>query len=126
MSPTPDAAREYWRGVLDAGGLTAVPRWTRDPVPGVAEHQAPVPTVQVSALRELADELGVPLGTVLLAAHARVLAALSGEGEVVTGGGFSRFRRAAETDPRDGDALRSATHPSRVEAHSAPSRLTLG
>ena len=36
-------------------------------------------------LRRMADELGVPLSSVLLAAHAKVLAALSGEREVATG-----------------------------------------
>ena len=30
--------REFWRGVIGAGGFTAIPRWTRDPVPGIAEH----------------------------------------------------------------------------------------
>ena len=32
------AGREYWRGVLAAGGFTVVPRWTLDPRPGVGEH----------------------------------------------------------------------------------------
>ena len=36
-------AGEFWRDVLLAGGFTAIPRWTRDPVPGVAEHEAPHP-----------------------------------------------------------------------------------
>ena len=85
MSPATDPAREFWRGVLAAGGLTAVPRWTRDPRPGVAEHEAPVAEGTAAALRRLAAELSVPVPTVLLAVHARVLAALSGEGEVVTG-----------------------------------------
>ena len=39
----------------------------------------------MAALRRLADELALPLGSVLLAAHAKVLAALSGEREVATG-----------------------------------------
>ncbi|HUL26340.1 MAG TPA: amino acid adenylation domain-containing protein [Streptosporangiaceae bacterium] len=80
-----EAGREYWRGVLLAGGLTAIPRWTLDPVPGVAEHETAVPAPLVAALGGLAGELAVPLGSVLLAAHAKVLAALSGEDEVVTG-----------------------------------------
>ena len=36
----------------------------------------------IATLRRLADELGSPLSSVLLAAHAKVLAALSGEREV--------------------------------------------
>ena len=79
------AGREFWRGVLVAGGFTAIPRWTLDPAPGVAEHEATIPDDLVAALRRLADELAVPLSSVLLAAHAKVLAALSGEREVVTG-----------------------------------------
>ena len=71
-----EADREYWRGVLLAGGFTAIPRWTTDPVPGVGAHQQTIPGDLVAALRRRSAELGVPLGSVLLAAHAKVLAAL--------------------------------------------------
>src|SRR5438046_16957 len=77
--------REFWRGVLLAGGFTAVPRWTLVPVPGVGEHEATIPDELVAALRRLANELAVPLSSVLLTAHAKVLGALSGEREVSTG-----------------------------------------
>jgi hypothetical protein len=80
-----EADREYWRGVLLAGGFTAIPRWTTDPAPGVGMHEETIPGDLVAALRRRSAELGVPLGSVLLAAHAKVLAALSGESEVVTG-----------------------------------------
>ncbi len=80
--------REFWRGALLAGGFTAVPRWTLDPVPGVAEHEAKICNEVVAALRRLADELAVPLSSVLLTAHAKVLGALSGEREVSTGYSF--------------------------------------
>ncbi|MFD7662743.1 amino acid adenylation domain-containing protein [Streptomyces sp. NPDC059788] len=80
-----EADRAFWRGVLDGGGFTAVPRWTRSPVPGVAEHAAVVPAGLVTALQRVADELAVPLRSVLLAAHAKVLAALTGEPEITTG-----------------------------------------
>src|SRR3989441_9095393 len=82
---TAERGQEFWRGVLLAGGFTALPRWTLEPVPGVCEHEATIPDELVAALRRLADELAVPLSSVLLAAHAKVLAALSGEREVVTG-----------------------------------------
>src|SRR5438552_2724823 len=42
----------------------------------------------MAALRRLADELAVPLSSVLLTAHAKVLGALSGEREVSTGYSF--------------------------------------
>src|SRR6266581_2804509 len=80
-----ERGREFWRGVLLAGGFTVLPRWTLDPVPGVGEHEARIPDELMAALRRLADELAVPLSSVLLTAHAKVLGALSGEHEVSTG-----------------------------------------
>src|SRR5213592_4604848 len=80
-----DRGREFWRGVLLAGGSTVLPRWTLNPVPGVHEHEAAIPDELVAALRRLANELAVPLSSVLLTAHAKVLGALSGEREVCTG-----------------------------------------
>ena len=48
------ADREFWRSVLTDGGFTAVPRWTLDPVPGVAAHETPVPGDLLAALRQRA------------------------------------------------------------------------
>ena len=61
MATRLETGREFWRGVLVAGGFTAIPRWTLDPVTGVAEHEATIPDDLVAALRRLADELAVPL-----------------------------------------------------------------
>ena len=80
-----ETGREFWRAVLLAGGATAIPRWTLDPAPGVAEHVATLDDDLAAAVRRLADELELPLHSVALAAHAKVLAALSGEQDVVTG-----------------------------------------
>src|SRR6266704_6189982 len=77
--------REFWRGVLLAGGFIALLRWTLDPVAGVGEHETRIPDELVTGLRRLADELAVPLSSLLLTAHAKVLGALSGESEVCTG-----------------------------------------
>ena len=82
---TAERDREFWRGVLLAGGLNAVPRWTLNPVPGAGEHEARIPDELVTALRRLANELAVPLSSVLLTAHAKVLGALSGERDVSIG-----------------------------------------
>ena len=71
-------------GCSAAGGSTAVPRWTTDPQPGVAEHVAPIPGDVLTALEATAGHRDLPLGSVLLAAHAAVLAALTGEPDVVT------------------------------------------
>jgi amino acid adenylation domain-containing protein len=85
MHVTAEPDREFWSGVLAAGGSTTLPRWTTEPVAGVAQHDVTVPDELGTALRGLASALDVPLGSVLLAAHAAVLSALSGEREVVTG-----------------------------------------
>ncbi|HKN96607.1 MAG TPA: non-ribosomal peptide synthetase, partial [Pseudonocardiaceae bacterium] len=83
---TPDVAgRRFWRDVLAAGGGTSVPRWTPDPVPGAARYTAWLPRDLAASVRLLAADLGVPESAVLLAAHAKVLAALSGDQEIVTG-----------------------------------------
>jgi len=80
-----ERGREFWRGVLLAGGFTAVPRWTLQPVAGVADLEVKICNEVVAALQRLADELAVPFSSVLLTAHAKVLAALSGEREISTG-----------------------------------------
>src|SRR5437870_10537042 len=112
--------REFWRGVLLAGGFTAVPRWTLIPVPGVGEHEARIPYELVAALRRLADELAVPLSSVLLTAHAKVLGALSGEREVSTGyaamQGRSPLLCRMTTEPHSWRAML-------LEAHRAESEL---
>jgi amino acid adenylation domain-containing protein len=77
--------RDYWRAVLSAGGFTAIPRWTLDPAPAAAEHREPIPDDLGAALHRLAEAAAQPLSSVLLAAHATVLAAVSGEVAVATG-----------------------------------------
>ena len=77
--------REFWRAVLLDSGFTALPRWTLSPVAGIGEHEATIPDELMAALGWLANELSVPLSSVLLTAHAKVLGALSGEREVTTG-----------------------------------------
>ncbi|MFF4753757.1 non-ribosomal peptide synthetase [Streptomyces sp. NPDC002514] len=118
MGAQVESDREYWSRVLSAGGCTAVPRWVGEPVPGVAAHETAVPDDLAARVHELARELGVPLSAVLLAAHAKVLAALSAEQEVVTGyvaGAGSRPLPCRLTvTPETWRALVSAAH--RVES----------
>src|SRR5262249_24443156 len=77
------AATQRWR--CEMSGFTAVPRWTLKPVAGIGEHEARIPHELVAALCRLTNELAVPLSSVLLTAHAKVLGVLSGEREVCTG-----------------------------------------
>src|SRR5256885_13670590 len=111
---TAERGRDFWRGVLLAGGFTALPRWTLDPVPGVGEHEARIPDELVTALRRLANELAVPLSSVLLTAHAKVLGALSGEREVSTGyaalEGRSPLLCRMTTEPHSWRAMPLGTH----------------
>ena len=85
MDHSADVSAEFWRNALLTGGFTPIPRWTLDPVPGVAAHEAAIAGDLLARLHRLSDELQLPLGSVLLAAHAKVLSALCGEEEVATG-----------------------------------------
>ncbi|UUU36931.1 amino acid adenylation domain-containing protein [Streptomyces sp. CA-210063] len=76
QSESGTAARKYWHEVLTAGGRTVVPRWSADPVKGVAAYEVALPEGPLAASDGTAA---------VLAAHAKVLAALSGEHEVTTG-----------------------------------------
>ncbi|MGW1161963.1 non-ribosomal peptide synthetase [Streptomyces sp. NPDC002519] len=80
-----NADREFWSRVLAAGGSTVIPRWAPERAEGVAAYETVVPDETAKAVHALAGELGVPVSSVVLAAHAKVLAALSGEQDVVTG-----------------------------------------
>ncbi|MEJ8277544.1 non-ribosomal peptide synthetase [Pseudonocardia spirodelae] len=78
----PGTARDHWAAVLRSGGATPAPAWTTSPRPGTAVHREPLPRDAVTAL---AAVTGTEPGAVLLAAHAAVLAALSGDAEVTAG-----------------------------------------
>ncbi|MET7740856.1 amino acid adenylation domain-containing protein [Streptomyces sp. NPDC005385] len=94
MNASARSSADYWRDVLTAGGSTSVPRWTRTPVPGAAVVEAAVHGSLVAELARLATSTGVSFASVMLAAHAKVLAALSGESAVTTG-----YVPAARTTP---------------------------
>lgn len=77
-------ARDFWREQVVDAPVTAVPRGDDgDPHPraNVIELDAEVS----EALRSVASATGSPVKSVLLAAHVRVLATLTGQAEVVTG-----------------------------------------
>ncbi|AUX32071.1 MULTISPECIES: non-ribosomal peptide synthetase [Sorangium] len=85
-----EAARDHWRRALEGAALAPV---AAAPAPtGGRPQEAPVRNVRErvaapvhAGLAALAADLGVPLKTVLLTAHLRVLAYLCGRRDVVTG-----------------------------------------
>jgi amino acid adenylation domain-containing protein len=118
-TPDEERGREFWRRTLLAGAFTALPRWSLTPVAGVSEHDMRIPDELVAALRRLADDMAVPLSTVLLTAHAKVLAALSGECDVSTGyvvmKGASPLLCRMTTEPRSWRAMLLETHRAELE-----------
>lgn len=119
MTAPANSDRAYWTGVLTAGGATRIPRWTRDPRPGMVEHTATLPVDLDVAVRRLAAELAVPLGAVHLAAHAKVLAALANEPDVTTGyvaaPGSPPLPCRLSTDPATWRELLHAVHRAETE-----------
>ena len=86
MGTQTEAGREFWHGVLMTGGFTAIPRWirfTRQRCQRASRHRSR-PIWRRSCVAWPSSSQSPP-SAVLLAAHAKVLSALSGEGEVTTG-----------------------------------------
>jgi amino acid adenylation domain-containing protein len=77
--------REFWRRTLLAGAFTAIPRWTRAAAAGIGEYDVRIPDRLVASLDRIAYEQHASFSSVLLTAHAAVLAALSSERDVATG-----------------------------------------
>ena len=116
--------REYWRGVLAAGGVHRHP--ALDPRPGAGRRRARGADPDRRCGR--GRRTGVPLGSLLLAAHAKVLAALSGEHEV---GHRLRARRrgtavAVPADHRARLVARAAGPHARRRARAAGARRLPG
>ncbi len=82
-----EAARTFWTDALAGVGRALLPRWPRRyrTVAGLGRLDVPLGADLSAALQRAARAAGVPLKSVLLAAHARVLATLTGQPEAVTG-----------------------------------------
>jgi amino acid adenylation domain-containing protein len=83
------AVREFWAGIVADATATRLPRREgarRDPgaLP-VCRVDVPLTQETSAALQRLAWSAGVPLKSVLLAAHMKVVSLLSGRRDVVTG-----------------------------------------
>ncbi|MFE0145748.1 amino acid adenylation domain-containing protein [Nonomuraea sp. NPDC059007] len=78
----------FWRDLLDEapdGVLPRLPGYRAGDTEQAVSHPVAMDEPVVAGLAEAATRLRVPLRTVLLACHLRVLALLTGEGEAVTG-----------------------------------------
>ena len=84
-----DTARRYWSAQMQDTTLARLPRWPKDLCEGGHEQkrgpEVVIPRQTVEGLRRLAQTAGVPLKTVLLAAHQRVMGFLYGQDDVVSG-----------------------------------------
>jgi amino acid adenylation domain-containing protein/thioester reductase-like protein len=79
--------REYWLNLLSGCTPTTIPRWKRpgdDGSRGVRMFRVPIGPERSRLLINLARELAVPLKSVLMATHLRVMAFVSGSADVVT------------------------------------------
>ncbi len=83
------ASRDFWNGKVQDLPSATLPRW---PVPASRREASeflgcavPISAELSQALEQLARRAGVPLKTVLLAAHCRVMGQLAGQDDVVTG-----------------------------------------
>ncbi|HEY0733696.1 MAG TPA: amino acid adenylation domain-containing protein [Herpetosiphonaceae bacterium] len=81
-------ARDFWSRKLSDPTLLTVPRLdvdTAGDLPAVQHQPVAIPARLTADLQQLARSLGVPLKSVLLAAHLKVMSVLGGQRDVVTG-----------------------------------------
>ena len=85
--------RDYWQRSVEGSTARMLPRWTTGTgnesgeggEPQVETHEVAISGELSSSLKAFAQKAHVPLKSVLLAAHLRVLGLLSGQRDVVTG-----------------------------------------
>jgi len=79
-------ARQYWTGMLSDAPHSRLPRLGQSGGPSrVAGHKVDISGELSLALKALARTAGVPLKSVMLAAHLRALSVLTGNNDVLTG-----------------------------------------
>jgi amino acid adenylation domain-containing protein len=84
-----DGCRNFWTNKLADAQVQMLPRWPKAKCAG-GHEQKRGPEINIrpevfDALKRICQKAGVPLKTVLLAAHQRVMAALYGQTDVVSG-----------------------------------------
>jgi aryl carrier-like protein len=84
-----EECREYWREKLSESATVTLPRWPASDTStdGPTNHviDVPISSELSEALKLMARSQQIPLKSVLLAAHLRVMSLLSGQSDVVTG-----------------------------------------
>ncbi|MHC5599837.1 MAG: amino acid adenylation domain-containing protein, partial [Nostoc sp.] len=82
-------SQRYWTEKLHDSTITMLPRWHFSPAEGnirqVGVEEVPISAEISQGLQQLAKSTGIPLKSVLLAAHLRVLNLLCGQSDVLTG-----------------------------------------
>ncbi|MET9963043.1 amino acid adenylation domain-containing protein [Streptomyces sp. NPDC006326] len=98
-------SRRFWTGQLEGATLTRLPRGRaaagqpEDAGTAVMEFtERALPDAVLEGLSALARDLGVPLRTVLLAAHLRVMGLLTGTDDPVTGAVYNGRGEEADGD----------------------------
>ncbi|MEG4588311.1 amino acid adenylation domain-containing protein [Microcoleus sp. MOSTC5] len=92
--------QRFWKEKLSDCTIAVLPRWQKFPrearIRQICTHNVAIPPEISEGLKQLANSAGVPIKSVLLAAHLRVLSLLSGQSDVLTG--FVANGRPEETD----------------------------
>ncbi len=114
--PSPDPAAG--RTAPQVSTPTRIPRWTQDPRTGQEQVEVTVPEDLRTAVQNLARDWDATPEAIWLAAHARVLQALSGETEITTG-----CRDAGGTWPCDLDLGRRSWRDLVGQAHARQDRM---
>ncbi|WP_186093896.1 non-ribosomal peptide synthetase [Burkholderia gladioli] len=81
--------RDFWKAQLSGAPASALPRWSRGPrqaeVSRMGRHDVVLPAATVAGLLRMSERTGVPLKTLMLAIHLRVLAHATGSQDLVSG-----------------------------------------
>jgi amino acid adenylation domain-containing protein len=83
-----EAAQRYWADALDQVTPAVLPRWpgaTKANERQVRVHTTVLPAQLIAELQQLAQSAQVPLKSVLLAGHLRVMSLLGGQTDLITG-----------------------------------------
>ncbi|MDZ8261482.1 non-ribosomal peptide synthetase [Nostoc sp. ChiQUE01b] len=85
-----DECQNYWSEKLKDSTVTTIPRWSKidqvaNHIDNIGVHQVELSPEVSLGLKQLAQLACVPLKSILLAAHFRVLSLLSGQTDVITG-----------------------------------------